>query len=419
VTLFYLLIAIMPMPRHPFWSRFAGEMTLIKYLGAACLFYSILHLAGRRDGLRFLRTRGMRWFLAFWLLVTLSYYTKSAPFSLEDNPYISVCSFGALLFVTLAVVDSWKRLGQTVLVMIGAVAWTSVYVIREYQKTYASYPGLRPGWVAGDPNYFTLSCLLCAPAAAWLMVFAERRSERIFCGLCLALVVAATTLAASRGGFLGLAAGFAFLALRSKAPGKTLSLVAVSAMVLSAVSPVSPIARLLSPSASDEQSVEARRETWSAGLRMVAEHPLTGVGLGNFKTTVPSYGDGSTEREHVAHNTYLELAAELGLPGVAAFVALLGCAYRSLERVRRSAAELGDRKLYRMVEGLQGGLIGYAVAAAFVSGQYQKLFWLLLFLSFCATALVVERERGKLAGSRLSTVDCRREALPKLTPWSA
>ncbi len=62
-----------------------------------------------------------------------------------------------------------------------------------------------------------------------------------------------------------------------------------------------------------------------AGWRMVRAHPLTGVGPGNY---TPAYGDVAVfpwyaSRGH-AHNYYLHIAAESGLIGLLAYLALLG-----------------------------------------------------------------------------------------------
>ena len=49
---------------------------------------------------------------------------------------------------------------------------------------------------------------------------------------------------------------------------------------------------------------------------MIRAQPLTGIGTGNFKALSGKLGG-------VAHNTYIEIAAELGIPGLALFGAIL------------------------------------------------------------------------------------------------
>lgn len=69
-----------------------------------------------------------------------------------------------------------------------------------------------------------------------------------------------------------------------------------------------------------------RSEILSTGVRAVMEHPITGVGLGRFR---PSYFSSFDTPQDVldnpgkAHNQFLSVAAEVGIPGAALFVFLL------------------------------------------------------------------------------------------------
>ena len=125
---------------------------------------------------------------------------------------------------------------------------------------------------------------------------------------------------------------------------------------------------------------------WAAGLRMFMSNPLAGIGLGNYKAQVVFFrvpnqplADGAIA--HVAHNTYVEILAEMGLMGLVAFLAMLVTTFSGLERVQHRTAKGGPVLVNRAALGLQAGLLAFAVAAFFVSAQYQKLFWLMLFLS--------------------------------------
>jgi O-antigen ligase len=61
-----------------------------------------------------------------------------------------------------------------------------------------------------------------------------------------------------------------------------------------------------------------RQQAWGVGMRVIKEHPLTGIGLNHVRM---EKGIGY-ERAHV-HNHLLHTAAELGIPGLAAFLAIL------------------------------------------------------------------------------------------------
>ena len=120
---------------------------------------------------------------------------------------------------------------------------------------------------------------------------------------------------------------------------------------------------------------------------MIQAHPWAGVGIGNFKPMMLQYREKGSTVDTIAHNTYLEIAAELGLPGLAVYLAVLGSAYWTLRHVRRSPLRSTPPLARHAALALQAGLLGYAVASFFLSAEYQKLFWFMIFLSMCLPAL--------------------------------
>lgn len=72
-------------------------------------------------------------------------------------------------------------------------------------------------------------------------------------------------------------------------------------------------------STSNRTSVTIRADIWSQSSRIVADHGLVGSGVGTFPKVYPLYEAPATiERTYVnhAHNDYLELAIEAGIPGI-------------------------------------------------------------------------------------------------------
>ena len=391
---FYFLIGVMPLTSHPFWSRTVSDLTVFKYLGAVSLLYAVSYLVVCRKFPPFFGTWQARLFLILYLIAAVSYFTKALPSPWEFSPFLSFTSFLLLFFITLSVVDTERRLHRVLLVAIGSVAFASIYVIREWQVYHTVYRGLRPGSVVGDSNYFTISALVCLPLAFYFMLERPPRWERCFCLGCLVLTSVGVTLGASRGGALGLVAGFLFAVWRSRRRVRNLALGSVLLVPLSLMAPSSPVRRFLQPSFGDKESVVARTTAWKVGLRMIQAHPLMGVGLGNFKPLMPRYADPGTKVSTIAHNTYVELAAETGLPSLLVFLAILFFSLRTLERVRRAALRSGQALLWQAVLGIQAGLVGYAVASFFVSAEYQKLFWLMVFLSMCLQSLTTRPARA-------------------------
>jgi O-antigen ligase len=120
---------------------------------------------------------------------------------------------------------------------------------------------------------------------------------------------------------------------------------------------------------------------------MFQENWLTGIGVGNFKALAPSYQEPGQTVQAIAHNTYIQLLAELGIFGLLAFGGTLVAAFASLQRTATQALRLRSGLLYHSASGIQGGLIGYAVGAFFVSAEYQRLLWFMVFVSICLATL--------------------------------
>lgn len=397
MILFFLLISVMPLTRHPLWAAIVGDMTVTKWLGSACLLYTVLHLAARGSVPAFFATAQSKWMMLYLGIVFISAVTNGIPYSLDASPITSYASFFLLLFITLGVVDSLPRLEWVLLVVVGSVAFASLYVIRDWQYGFRMYGlGYRPGFIVGDANYFSVSTILAIPLGISLALQARSKWQKLIYVGCSLISFGGQMLGASRGGLVGLVLAGFYLILRLPNRVRNLTLITLLAIPILLVSPSSPIRRFLHPVKGDEQAIESRHASWWAGVNMTKTHPLAGVGLGNFKDLAPRYDPTGTmaKTPHIAHNAYIEIAAELGIPALLLFFAILSSSLLSLERVLRRARALGQPLLRQGALGLEAGLIGAAVSIVFVSGQYQKLLWLVICLTMSLPPLMYQASRS-------------------------
>jgi O-antigen ligase len=338
-------------------------------------------------------------FIVYFVITILSFWTEGQYADLNST-FVSNLSFFVFLFVTVTIIDTRRRFRLTLLVATGSMAWASLYVIREWQKYHNIYSGFRAGWVVGDANYYGVSAVLTIPITYCLMADKQSRSERLFCFASMMITLLGVTLSASRGAFLGIVAAFIYLVLRSPKRLRNLSLVTAILAPLSLLAPSSPLDRILHPGGGDIEAVAIRQAHWHAGMNMITRHPVFGVGLGNFKSKVREYFDRNEEVEpHIAHQTYIEVAAETGIPSLLIFLAIVFSAFRTLENAQTRKSSSDRYPVYRVALGMQAGLIGFLVALFFISAQYQKLFWLVIFLSMCLPYMKPNAQRRTMRKS--------------------
>jgi hypothetical protein len=77
-----------------------------------------------------------------------------------------------------------------------------------------------------------------------------------------------------------------------------------------------------------EVNIAERLKMWKKTMLMVKDHPLTGVGTGNWRIVINSYGLGGTIMgkgmygPDRTHNTYLQIASETGIPGILFYIGM-------------------------------------------------------------------------------------------------
>src|SRR5262249_7178980 len=140
-----------------------------------------------------------------------------------------------------------------------------------------------------------------------------------------------------------------------------------------------------------------------AGFRMIAPAPLWGVGPLNFKSLSGDYT--GLDISFMAHNTYLEVAAELGIPVFVIFVSLLLVAFGAFRRTSRLRGSPEAEELAGWGEGLRAGFVGFAVSGTFISAEYEKYFWLVIFLSIVVDRLIRRHEAAAAAAAAIPATE--------------
>ncbi|MGH7391859.1 MAG: O-antigen ligase family protein [Candidatus Rokuibacteriota bacterium] len=391
--LLLLMIVVMPYENNPYLYiapsllGIIPDFTVIKVLGLLGFGWALVRIASGAVPEGILSSRQAWLFLALVVGIVLAGI-------LSGTGFVAVTRYVAfLLFMpfVLASVRTHADLRRVVYAVTLSLALTFPYAVRQMLR-YDS----RMGVGLYEPNYFAANLVLVIPLAlaiAGTQSTPGRRKLWLAIGL---ILTASLFMTSSRGGFLGLLVAGTVFVYRRRGAGAALALVGV--LVLAALPThlgERAIATLFGEGPEASVGLEASNRAhmalfWGA-LRMISDAPLTGVGPYNFKTLSAAYS--GLDANYIAHNTWLELAAEAGLPVLVVFLLLLVAVFRGLRRavaVREGGAEA--RELAAWAEGLRSGLVGFLVVATFISAQYEKWFWLAVFLSIAMERLAAGHE---------------------------
>jgi O-antigen ligase len=256
-------------------------------------------------------------------------------------------------------------------------------------------PGINSNQLGG---YLAVAAILAVALACDRELPAPRRTACAGAAvLCLPLLL----LTGSRGALLGLAvalvaAPFAAPAgRRGGAAGLAVAAVLFGVVCFVTIAPGPVVQRI----AHADTSGSGRTDIWRMGVRMVAAQPFTGVGAGNFSVATVDYllRPGATKRAvyivdepKVAHNIYLEVLAELGLPGLALFAAIAGGGLFAARTAVHRAAGRGRRETELLARGLLLALLAMLASAFSSSELFNKQLWLLLALAVALRSIASE-----------------------------
>jgi O-antigen ligase len=129
-----------------------------------------------------------------------------------------------------------------------------------------------------------------------------------------------------------------------------------------------------------------------------------GVGVGNYNANFTYYARelGLSHEAGAAHNLYLEIAAERGILGLLAFLAIIYSTFRVLNSTKRMALNKNFKEFAAICDALSTGLTGYLVAATFLHDAHIRYFWVLLGIAWSVPQVL-----NSLAGRSYKTESLR------------
>src|SRR6185503_7777774 len=124
------------------------------------------------------------------------------------------------------------------------------------------------------------------------------------------------------------------------------------------------LASILIPSLDPVGSSEARSGELFRSLYVAIRNPLLGIGMGNYAPEM-------SHRGLVTHNSYTQVAAEMGVAALFCYTMFVVTPLRKLGQIGRETFEARrNSHYYYLAVGLQASLVGYLVCSFFASVAY-------------------------------------------------
>ena len=355
-------------------------------LGLTALLWLALVLSRRER----IEVPSMFWPLAAYALLTL----VAAIFSIDPNKSL-LDSKQLLLFAVVPIAYRLLAGPRTLVaidVIISVAALSAAIGLIQFGILKWDDLQQRPQGALGMYMTYSGQLMLVACLAVARVLFWKR--ERLWPMLVLLALVVALATTASRNAWVGACIGIAILLMMRDF--RLVGLLPVLAAVFIALAPSQLTDRFYSmfqiengsrQTATTEASVRSNQDRVAmvrSGIRIIKDHPLTGVGPDMVMDVYPVYRDKSAVNQlnpHL-HNVPIQIAAERGLPALAVWLVFVVVLVRDFIRQRRSApwAFLPNAGLAAVAAMLAAGMFEYN----FGDSEFLMLFLLLVTLPYAA-----------------------------------
>jgi len=391
----------------PVWSgpEFLRPIFLVTVI--TMLFFLLHHVFIKKRGIHLPPEAKLLLALLGCTVLSSFFAAHSNAVSFSQNVVFTKIILFYLLVINL--VNTPRELNGFVWVILACCALASLEAIQVYR--YYGYARIDTvGGTHREANYLAATLVLALPLAFY-KIGSRTMLERLVSIALVPLLMVGVVLTGSRSGTLGLLTVLGLLAWRFRSRRLSMAVLVVLLVLAIVAAPSHYWSRTSTiVDYQDERAAESRIELWNAGLRMFVDHPLTGVGQGNFIWISPKYTDSYyqiwTGQGYVAHNIFLQFLAEGGLQTLLVFLAFLWITFGGLRRARRrlpDGAAADDLRDFSWA--VEIGLIGFLVAGFFLSSAHLDIFYWILALGPVTVTLA-----NRMAGHTESTVSPSEEA---------
>jgi len=326
------------------------------------------------------------------VIVMLSLAVMFTPFAVSSGDSVATLNEvfikTVIIFILIiGVVNTRERLLAMIKLSAFCGTWLALFAIKNYATGNFTMKGDRieglVGGMFGNPNDLAAALNMLIPLAVALALMSAGGARLLYL-VCALLLFCGVMVTFSRAGFVTVAAVSGVMLWkfgRGNRSSVTIATLAASVLLFSVFSGAyrSRLMTIFDPNSDASGSAQQRTALLERGLDLSLRHPIVGLGMGNFHIY--------SIHEKVAHNGYVETAAELGMIGLLAYLIIILAPLRGLAKIERERIKPGaraDLDAKYLSIGLQTALIAYMINSFFLSIQY---LWYLYYAAGFAVAL--------------------------------
>lgn len=296
--------------------------------------------------------------------------------------------------LTFLLVTNLERLRRLILIQSASVALVALISLVKGSSQLRLH-GVLNG-IYDNPNDLAFAIVLTIPLILLLLLTAKNVVQKMLWAAAMVVMLYTLFLTASRAGFVDLVISASVALWFFGVKGKRPQLIFASAIVgvlLLVIAGRHLGERWVAISGSDIDSSEKMTAYWTYQERKflmvkavegILHYPLTGVGTGVF----PAYSG----HWKTVHMTYLQIAAEGGIPILVLYLLFFGSGFRKLRELLRKPDPKSDVTMFSWA--LYCCLLGFAVGACFAPEAYQFFPYFTVAYIAALSATVRERENS-------------------------
>jgi putative inorganic carbon (HCO3(-)) transporter len=273
-----------------------------------------------------------------------------------------------LVVIMALVVTTAARLRQLIFVQAASVAVIALVTVLKGHLILGRLEGTLGGSYA-DPNDLALAIIISLPMCLALLFLTRSLLWKAPWAAAILVMLYAVLSTGSRGGLIALIAAAATFLWEFAIRGRRRYLLVFAGLLGMALWTfsggilVERFRETFSPNKVDTaayDSAQARRALFWRSVEVTMEHPLFGVGPGNFMQVSGDW--------HMAHNSFTQMSSEGGIPALIFYLMLLGSGFKNIRTTKKFAKEHKGKII--LAKALRSSLIGYIAGSVFLSVNY-------------------------------------------------